>query len=560
MQTALCGGGIEVYSIESIENNVPYLKFQNFSIYGEYARLKQIKQSSDGRFYGICNLNTKCVVIMNNFIQDKSLKILKILNATDMGVSSLVTSFLDIIKEEEEIYYILGEKETPVQGGPGNNLQYYLIKLDMQKYRKTEITYSKIITSNYFPETPQTSTTVTYLDKLNMWDNNLIMTRLMVSTYTGDFSNVQYLTEFHRLIIDSGSSLGSNLNTELIDYDPLTSPTLMKYMNNGYEATLFLKNGQNASFRVYMVSGENVYQETLPVTIPSGDLDYRATRVGNYIIYEDSQNFKIFFWDRKTNHTSLKEFYSSGYLGIGNINLLELKQFNMDSLIGTLNTARMILFKNIYIPDISGQEYLDYNFLVPKYLNIYATNSGESSLIYSRNCVNTFVSGNQLTANFIVPNILLNDGEIKRTEIYGTTNYELYQSIEDIEKNQFESLNINYNCNINIVDNTEGKNIISNNISNVLAQTIFSGDYWNKNSPGIFGKIKIYYKNGTTEWKNINSNNITLNGTTATITYTVSGEILKIEYTSYGYEDIVFAEFNVDLSGTNTITQTITIV
>ena len=207
--------------------------------------------------------------------------------------------------------------------------------------------------------------------------------------------------------------------------------------------------------------------------------------------------------------------------------------------------------KNIYSPNVTSEPYFDYDFCLPYYMNLYSNSNDNTSLIFSRDATARFYSGNQITSTFIVPNYLLNDGNIEKASVYGKTNYLLNNKVEDFEKNKFESLYFNFIYNLNVIDNTNGLNTLnqigSNKIANGLWKTFDNYDL-------RLTKARITYEDLSTEIINLNIPTVT--GNSVTFNFEVTGNITKIEYLSND-ESVVYATFRTNLTGTNTITQTI---
>lgn len=242
----------------------------------------------------------------------------------------------------------------------------------------------------------------------------------------------------------------------------------------------------------------------------------------------------------------------------GGINELKLlKQFNSVYLIGTIvgnissDPQKIVLVKTIYSPNVTSEPYFDYDFCLPYYMNLYSNSNDNTSLIFSRDATARFYSGNQITSTFILPNYLLNDGNIEKASVYGKTNYLLNSKVEDFDKNKFESLYFNFIYNLNVIDNTNGLNTLnqigSNKVANGLWKTFDNYDL-------RLTKARITYEDLSTEIINLNIPTVT--GNSVTFNFEVTGNITKIEYLSND-ESVVYATFRTNLTGTNTITQTI---
>ena len=251
----------------------------------------------------------------------------------------------------------------------------------------------------------------------------------------------------------------------------------------------------------------------------------------------------------------LIEFYSDSFTGYYT-NTQLLKQNNIGTLIGTVSSGtqqKIVSIKNIYIFNVTSLPYYNYKFCLPYYLNLYSNNTDDTSLIFSRNATARFYSGNQITSTFIVPNFLLNDGNIEKASVYGQTNYLLNSKVENFEKNKFESLYFNFIYNLNVIDNTNGLNTLNQIGSNRL-----SNNLWNSfdNNDSRLSKARLTYDDLTVE--TIDLDIPEPSGTSVTFSFEVTGNIKKIEYLSND-KNTVYATFRTNLTGTNIITQTVRI-
>ena len=124
---------------------------------------------------------------------------------------------------------------------------------------------------------------------------------------------------------------------------------------------------------------------------------------------------------------------------------------------------------------------------------------------------------------------------------------------KEYSKNRFENLYFNFLLNVNIIDNTNGDNLINSIGSNRIANSMWNLlDY--QESPCT--KARITYDDETQEivLLTLESEGIF----SRTYEFAVTGNVVKIEYVSND-EKTVYATYRCNLSGTNTISQTIRI-
>lgn len=154
--------------------------------------------------------------------------------------------------------------------------------------------------------------------------------------------------------------------------------------------------------------------------------------------------------------------------------------------------------------DNSLNEYVNYDTLVPKYVNLY----NSSKVIFSREITNKDIIGNQVNTEVNIPASMLNDIAIEEEELI-TQTYSKSQYNQLIEKNIYESLFLNFIRHINVIDNNFGKNELQNSISALLTESIFGDDAENnyKNiAPIFYGRI--YLTNGEIHTFNIGQSSI----------------------------------------------------
>lgn len=107
---------------------------------------------------------------------------------------------------------------------------------------------------------------------------------------------------------------------------------------------------------------------------------------------------------------------------------------------------------------------------------------------------------------------------------------------------------------ITVNDNTNENNLINQEGSNRIADSVWKTlDY----QAVPITKARLTYEDETQEIINIGIP--TLNGNIATYNFNVEGNIIKIEYMSND-ENTVYATYRCDLTGSNTITQTIEVM
>lgn len=207
----------------------------------------------------------------------------------------------------------------------------------------------------------------------------------------------------------------------------------------------------------------------------------------------------------------------------------------------------------VYNPlEFCGIPYIRDYILEPKQIFLY---DEDDNIIFARSLYNKTIYNNTTEATFEVPNTMLNDEVIATQDLIGRTMYVLCSNTDDIQKNIYETLYINYFITLLIqnrntstyVDNLIGSNKVNNAVHN------------NSNMENQkMAKIRVNYVNGDTQLKNVNSITITNDVATIEFQFTVLSDILNIEILSND-EDIVYQTItnftNYDIGKTYVLSQ-----
>ena len=525
---------IEVYSVNSLDNNQALYIFDNLQIDNHSFYIRDMKQSEDGRFYAIgyfadvqgTSAETYYyLIIFNNFIQDGYCQINKYYVDSDMGLSN--KTFREVAKVPNAgIYFI----------HTANN---ELIKFEINILEGNKTSIATIVDGG-------TITDGSYQPQLNVFKEKLILTRLYES------ENYEY--EYLKAVIDVNEELPNTITLNSLYYSGFNANQYVAgATNNSFQAIIpWLSSSKKINFTTVDINGIVKTKQNINRTF-NNNTNLFAYLTENYASVTDNNNIYLMYFDENAGLSGLTEFYNGEFTGYYS-NTQILKQNNMVNLIGTAvngTQQSIVLIKNIYSPNVTSQPHFDYDFCLPYYMNLYANTDDNTSLIFSRDATARFYSGNQITNTFIVPNYLLNDGNIEKASVYGKTNYLLNSKVEDFEKNKFESLYFNFIYILNVIDNTNGLNVLnqigSNTVANGLWKTFDNYDL-------RLTKARITYEDLSTEIINLNIPTVT--GDTVTFSFEVTGDVTKIEYLSQD-ESTVYATFRTNLTGTNTITQTI---
>lgn len=212
------------------------------------------------------------------------------------------------------------------------------------------------------------------------------------------------------------------------------------------------------------------------------------------------------------------------------LNIINVYNLYMFNTIGySFERDKYVYYKDILIynsNNYNGEAYCNTNTLIPNQVWLYDEND---NIVFARNLYNKTIYNNITEATVEVPNTMLNDLTISTQKLIGETNYILCENTDDIEKNIYETLYINFfitllmqNRNtLDYITNLPGSNRINNSVSETK-------DYENAK----IGKVRINYTDGTSKTKDIISSIITNNIADIQFQLTILSDILNIEILS----------------------------
>lgn len=166
----------------------------------------------------------------------------------------------------------------------------------------------------------------------------------------------------------------------------------------------------------------------------------------------------------------------------------------------TARRWRLGVVKEIYNSfNYNGSSYTDYNSLIADTGNIYSNND----IVFARDLYNKTTLNNTTVSTLQVPNTMLNDINLNKQSLIGVTNVELVDNTEDVQKNIYETLFLNFINTINVID--EDTNTRFNVAANYVNENIEIGTKDSSINSSI-GKVRINYGDNTTKKFNINWN------------------------------------------------------
>ena len=534
---------IEVYNIGSVLSEEPIAIYTDIKINGHTFSITDMKEDNNGRFYALGfyynNPNYEYyLILLNNFIQDGELVIRKYYTNTDMGFILDVGSGVDlnplIIKKEDSAeYYMIFNR-----GFADSKIFKYKIDI-LQGNSLEEATISPLDTSS-----------LPIKQNLYIIDNNIICP-LAYKNNNGDIVCTN-------LLINTEESIDNKVyEFETIKTFTYSSNLIIDYEETDltFKISYLVSNGNNYNLNVRIIDLQGnekiyVYNNRTFASIDGLGLSY----ANNYIFITTGTELISLYYNIIGSNEIIEFHYNDNFTEKFRYPKI-IKQFNLDAVLSILGSSLLssdvAYVNNFYSKGYSSEPYYNNNFMIPQYLNLYSRTNDLMSIVYSRDVINRFYAGNQLTSTFNIPNYLLNDGTIHREIVNGQTNLSIEDNNKPYSKNRFESLYITYMYNMYVKDNTNEDNLINQEGSNRIANSVWNILDYNNSK---LSKARITYEDGSQEILNLNITNITSN--IKTFEYEVTGNIIKIEYLSQD-ENTVYATYRCNLTGTNTISQTI---
>lgn len=216
----------------------------------------------------------------------------------------------------------------------------------------------------------------------------------------------------------------------------------------------------------------------------------RTTKKIGYIRSDNTYNINTIFVSRPDNSPTpaIYEYVDFYYRNVYN-----LIYFYMPSYSGTPTSTFKVVFDYNSI-NYNGTSYSNINSLLPNKARLYDSNG---KIIFARNLYNKLINSNTTISTVNVPNTNLNNTTISVEGLISETNIDLIDQSEEITKNIYENLNINFSNTLKMVNENDPNNIIftqegSNRINKSVNSTL---DYDNTKVT----KARINYSDGTTK-------------------------------------------------------------
>ena len=413
---------------------------------------------------------------------------------------------------------------------------YSSVKFKTQPYWDTEGNIT-ILELRYFKKMNNTATQNISVGIND--ENNLIQFTTIVNNITDDMFNgadgVEILEQaYSGLRCDTGYILSTNhfyISVPVSIYDSDTN------QRNIYIKTIEYNNGTINDIYTFeyeypvepdegkiMVVSEMYFINNTLFNIDYICEDYTIsnpffTVYAVLLIDEDKSTYKDI---AMMGYSQLNEFYIVDITNVYNLYTINTILYNYD-----VSKYQYIKVNLVYnMNNYNGEQYCDTNVLNPHQIWLY---DDDGNIIFARNLYNQTIYNNITESTIEIPNTMLNDITISEQKLIGETNYVLNDNQEDIEKNIYETLYINF-FNTLLIQNRNTQDYVSNIIGSSRINRSVSdvNDY----DDAKITKFRVNYKNGISKVKNITSSTITNNIADIEFQLTIISDILNIEIIS----------------------------
>ena len=495
-----------------LDNNLtPITSIYQFST-GTYLRpIQKLIQIEDGTFVGVDSTifaskdqrakiqsNTKRFIMLNNISVPITSNIYRVVLRTSYILPNPNFFCLDMIKNPNSSHYLMAGAtyldrgsglhfdglrviDLKVNVGAENewldyatpNNRYYIYGGFYGEFNKDDVASWKIITT--YNEVG--------LESLKSWDGTnyiTLMTNANVAPYVDSLAmdnQVQFINKNIMYFVVNNQRWGISSRPRYVG--------LYKYdFSTGKAKNIYFKTIGNFD--------NNESREGIFLTVDNGEL---------YVNYNDNYNYTNktanFNYQRLTDDVwqpiliAENKKYSMEYeiTFTGSLyNLVTNLSFN-----APLNRAywHFNVINEIYnSSNYNSTSYDDYNSTVPRTATLY----GANGIMFARNLYDVTSLNSTTTSTVQVPNTLLNDETIKQENLISETNSSLVSNNQDIDKNIYETLYINFINTINVKD--EDTNTLYPNAATYVNSNINIGTKQNCEMSYV-GKVALNYTDNT---------------------------------------------------------------
>lgn len=486
-----------------------------------------LKVDEDGRFYMVGyvtpeNSSTEvyALVLLNDLTKNIA-QIRKYYKLSDYGINQTVK---DCQKREGSADYLfVYEKERIVGSTHYFDLTFVQLTISVQNgnssttwtfqaYLVNKSTYGAFLGIGY-----QYNQETSKILIVNYGDTDFNRRVTLINLGEWNSNGATYLTSGNGIDLD-----------KMLDTETYSNMAGSDVIVNGIQSITFI-NSPNLHLAQYnivdnfttLITKEISPEDRLNYVLTPNYIGYISGSAGNYTL--NLKKYELTETDIKISNNILEIPFNYEYdlYYVTKINLINMVTYNLTTLGFILLEEAGAGITKIIQTDNSLEEYNDFNSLVPSYVNLYNGN-----LLFSRELTNKSIIGNQMSAEVNVPYSMLNNKIISAEKLISETNKVLSNETTKITKNIYESLYLNFIKHINVIDNNFGQNVLQNDISALLTQSIFGTPQENYEVAPI-GYAKVFTTDGQELIFSIGANaieqvgenefiiNIAVNGTNA---------------------------------------------
>lgn len=341
-------------------------------------------------------------------------------------------------------------------------------------------------------------------ENVNQYDMYYVEYSFNGTTITKTYTiEVDYLlNNIHQIEIDTGVEMNNNNTYVYYNDEPSSYIRKIDYQNNNtilyYSITgdttlnytwtnLKLKKQNNSLYFYAMKNIDDPNDNTqTEFNICFGQILENDNK--KYIVSNLENGGKLYnIYAYRTNEI----FYLSNVYNLYSYNLTNSKPIPNENNVALLNIKQIFNSLNYNYDD-----YQDINSMVPNSVWLYSNNE----IVFARNLYNKTLNGNITISTVEIPNMMLNDISITPQKLLGQTNGVLINNTEEITKNIYEDLFINFYNELTMqnqntqdyITNLNGATRLNASISNTM-------DYNNAK----ISAIRLNYSDDTTYTKTI---------------------------------------------------------
>lgn len=464
-------------------------------------RIDYLIQEDDGTFFAISTpyengAYTGKIILLNNFTltltgaytlkfnynYNLSTELLNALNSAGYNGSQWYV----LKKREESKYLIISQTNIQVQGNNQFNLDIATLQINVGS--ENDWTYSQVAG---YPVQGQYS---------------YVPANKLYCEWNGDNYRIKYGYSFiannTEVYYEQKILNGVAEPIKTYQYNVEGYPRCLDIIMNNYDKTYLsiVDEEENNNFNVIYLVTNNTINKIYNAENTGYEYNFGYISLFNYNNFiigksSDGNSTTFYFVDDNGAYIIGNEAipYDYNFILIYNsFNLYEIllapTNYSLGENLTTIYSVKSIFNYNNY----NGVDYCNINSTIPNYASLLDDNG---KLIFARNLYNASINLNTTESTLEIPNVYLNDNIIKTQNLYSKTNSLLNSNEQEIIKNIYETLYINFFNTINIKNANDPNNIIINIPGASRLNGSISG--YNNYENVKIGLIKVNYNDNT---------------------------------------------------------------